>query len=97
MIFTKLGSKELTSRFDKVGPMPSMTLLLALVAPSAAFYLGHRCTPARPTSDRLSPVVAAAEKHATVIFLRHGQSEWNAASLFTGWADVRLSIKLADS
>jgi 2,3-bisphosphoglycerate-dependent phosphoglycerate mutase len=36
-------------------------------------------------------VVAAAEKHATVIFLRHGQSEWNAASLFTGWADVPLT------
>jgi len=29
--------------------------------------------------------------HATVVFLRHGQSTWNAASLFTGWADVELS------
>lgn len=29
--------------------------------------------------------------HATVVFLRHGQSVWNAASLFTGWADVELS------
>ena len=29
--------------------------------------------------------------HATVVFLRHGQSLWNAASLFTGWADVDLS------
>jgi len=27
----------------------------------------------------------------TVVFLRHGQSLWNAASLFTGWADVDLS------
>ena len=23
--------------------------------------------------------------------VRHGQSEWNAASLFTGWADVELT------
>ena len=28
---------------------------------------------------------------ATVVFLRHGQSTWNAASLFTGWANVELS------
>jgi len=29
--------------------------------------------------------------HSTVVFLRHGQSTWNANSLFTGWADVELS------
>jgi len=29
--------------------------------------------------------------HATVVFLRHGQSVWNEASLFTGWADVELT------
>lgn len=34
---------------------------------------------------------APAGTHTTVIFLRHGQSVWNAASLFTGWADVELS------
>ncbi len=26
-----------------------------------------------------------------LILLRHGESEWNAKSLFTGWVDVRLS------
>ena len=26
-----------------------------------------------------------------LIFLRHGESEWNAKNLFTGWVDVRLS------
>ena len=35
--------------------------------------------------------VHMAEKHATIIFLRHGQSVWNEASLFTGWADVELT------
>lgn len=71
--------------------MRSTAMLLALLSPNtAAFHLGQHCAP-RPTSPRFSPVVAAAEKHATVIFLRHGQSEWNAASLFTGWADVPLT------
>lgn len=27
----------------------------------------------------------------TLILLRHGESEWNAKNLFTGWVDVRLS------
>lgn len=31
--------------------------------------------------------------HATLILLRHGESEWNALNLFTGWVDVRLSTK----
>ncbi|MDU5268902.1 MAG: histidine phosphatase family protein, partial [Varibaculum cambriense] len=26
-----------------------------------------------------------------LILLRHGQSEWNAKNLFTGWVDVPLS------
>ena len=26
-----------------------------------------------------------------LILCRHGQSEWNAKNLFTGWADVKLS------
>jgi 2,3-bisphosphoglycerate-dependent phosphoglycerate mutase len=28
-----------------------------------------------------------------LILLRHGESEWNAKNLFTGWVDVRLSTK----
>ena len=36
-------------------------------------------------------VSMAAEEHAKIIFLRHGQSVWNEASLFTGWADVQLT------
>ena len=26
-----------------------------------------------------------------LILLRHGQSDWNAKNLFTGWVDVALS------
>ena len=31
------------------------------------------------------------ENTATLILLRHGESEWNALNLFTGWVDVALS------
>jgi 2,3-bisphosphoglycerate-dependent phosphoglycerate mutase len=33
------------------------------------------------------------ENTATLILLRHGESEWNALNLFTGWVDVDLSEK----
>jgi len=29
----------------------------------------------------------------TLVLLRHGESEWNAKNLFTGWVDVDLSSK----
>ena len=29
----------------------------------------------------------------TLVLLRHGESEWNKANLFTGWVDVPLSDK----
>ena len=28
---------------------------------------------------------------ATLVLLRHGESEWNALNLFTGWVDVHLT------
>jgi 2,3-bisphosphoglycerate-dependent phosphoglycerate mutase len=70
--------------------MLSSTTILAILAPTAAHQLGVSRAPTRASSARV-PSIVAAEKHATVIFLRHGQSEWNAASLFTGWADVPLT------
>src|SRR6202171_6857608 len=30
---------------------------------------------------------------ATLVLLRHGESEWNARNLFTGWVDVDLTEK----
>ena len=30
---------------------------------------------------------------ATLVLLRHGESEWNAKNLFTGWVDVNLTEK----
>ena len=33
---------------------------------------------------------------ATLILLRHGESEWNLANRFTGWIDVDLSPKGID-
>ncbi len=34
-----------------------------------------------------------SENTYTLILLRHGESEWNALNLFTGWVDVNLSEK----
>lgn len=34
--------------------------------------------------------------HATLVILRHGQSEWNAQNRFTGWVDVDLAPKGLD-
>jgi 2,3-bisphosphoglycerate-dependent phosphoglycerate mutase len=39
--------------------------------------------PIAPTSQDTSP--------GTLVLLRHGESEWNKANLFTGWVDVPLS------
>jgi 2,3-bisphosphoglycerate-dependent phosphoglycerate mutase len=33
---------------------------------------------------------------ATLVLLRHGESEWNAKNLFTGWVDVNLTAKGED-
>ena len=30
---------------------------------------------------------------STLVLLRHGESEWNARNLFTGWVDVDLNEK----
>eukprot|EP00418_Pyrodinium_bahamense_P018174 CAMPEP_0179123366 /NCGR_PEP_ID=MMETSP0796-20121207/58260_1 /TAXON_ID=73915 /ORGANISM="Pyrodinium bahamense, Strain pbaha01" /LENGTH=365 /DNA_ID=CAMNT_0020822009 /DNA_START=65 /DNA_END=1158 /DNA_ORIENTATION=- len=34
-----------------------------------------------------------AKPHATLIFSRHGESQWNVDNRFTGWVDVDLSAK----
>ena len=62
--------------------------MLQLLTSSLAFYA--------PTTTRLSHRASAGpcmseDAHCTVVFLRHGQSTWNAGSLFTGWADVELT------
>ena len=35
----------------------------------------------------------ATTKPGTLVLLRHGESEWNALNLFTGWVDVDLTDK----
>jgi len=35
--------------------------------------------------------MAGSDENFKVVFLRHGESEWNVANIFTGWADVDLS------
>ena len=37
--------------------------------------------------------MTAAAAPYTLVLLRHGESEWNAKNLFTGWVDVALTEK----
>ena len=42
----------------------------------------------------MSPAAYPGENfQATLVFSRHGESEWNVANIFTGWVDVDLSEK----
>jgi 2,3-bisphosphoglycerate-dependent phosphoglycerate mutase len=45
----------------------------------------------RPSGRAVGRVAANAAAAFRLVLLRHGQSEWNARNLFTGWADVPLS------
>ena len=65
--------------------------MAALLLPFCVSY-SLLAAPRPPTVQRAAVLALADEEpHATLIFIRHGQSEWNAASLFTGWADVGLT------
>ena len=45
--------------------------------------MGAVTAPITPTSQSTTP--------GTLVLLRHGESDWNKANLFTGWVDVPLS------
>ena len=71
-------------------------ILLALLAPGASGYgagapprAGLRAAMLRIATPQ--PHMATPQPHAHVVFVRHGQSIWNEASLFTGWSDVELT------
>src|SRR5436305_14474191 len=66
--------------------------------------IGDR-VPIRRIGDRVPIRRIASQKSAdnrprmsvgTLVLLRHGESEWNAKNLFTGWVDVDLSAKGRD-
>jgi 2,3-bisphosphoglycerate-dependent phosphoglycerate mutase len=42
-------------------------------------------------SVRQAARMGSENPYATLVLLRHGQSQWNEANLFTGWADVELT------
>mmetsp|Transcript_4608 Transcript_4608/g.13930 ORF Transcript_4608/g.13930 Transcript_4608/m.13930 type:complete len:91 (-) Transcript_4608:1196-1468(-) len=44
-------------------------------------------------SARSAAPLACEPPVSQLVLLRHGQSEWNSANLFTGWVDVDLSEK----
>ena len=56
-------------------------------AESGFSQAGRADTRSKPDITRV-PLMSA-----TLILLRHGESEWNAKNLFTGWVDVDLNAK----
>src|SRR5438105_1031391 len=46
-----------------------------------------------PAGERSRPSGRLITMTYTLVLLRHGESEWNALNLFTGWVDVDLSDK----
>ena len=53
----------------------------------------HRASGPEPSRMRQDEAMTIASAPYTLILLRHGESEWNAKNLFTGWVDVDLSEK----
>ena len=53
---------------------------------------GRPAAPHRPAgSARPAPSPVASCAMSTLILMRHGESEWNLANLFTGWVDADLT------
>lgn len=74
--------------------MMRASALIALLPLAASYHLptGHRVARVLHSRRAAVPVANAnPDAHAVLILLRHGQSVWNEASLFTGWADVELT------
>jgi len=68
--------------------------LLAMLfgSASAAWLQAPGLSPLRTERPRAAAALMAEDEgFATIVFLRHGQSVWNEAGLFTGWADVELT------
>jgi len=64
--------------------------MLSLCTTTLSYTLAPPMPQSRPAPRAVAPI-AMAEAHAQVVFLRHGQSLWNEANLFTGWANVELT------
>jgi 2,3-bisphosphoglycerate-dependent phosphoglycerate mutase len=43
------------------------------------------------TDEQKSSYEPSGDVFATLVFVRHGQSEWNASNRFTGWVDIGLT------
>ncbi len=59
----------------------------------AALLPGRPNSPGGPVRYPLVTVQGVTSTTSRLVLLRHGESEWNALNLFTGWVDVDLSDK----
>ena len=70
--------------------MMAACLIAAVLSFSSSFVPRHASSPF--VSRRVTRLVDLdGGPHGKLILVRHGQSEWNLANLFTGWVDVDLT------
>src|SRR5260370_7880745 len=88
MVAIRLGTRGGTASTSRQAPTRPRHLSPPPAAPRAASRVSangnHAAAPRVPGMDRLSGM-------STLVLLRHGESEWHAQGLFTGWVDVGLS------
>ena len=67
--------------------------MLATICCSVGFTVPVSRRPARHARHKQLRMADSntAAAHATLVLVRHGQSEWNLANRFTGWVDVDLT------
>ena len=96
----RLDGKQRAAITDKQAALLFLFLMISarLLLLQAGVAYGYSISAAAPVNSRAAVRPATGvqnlcmqEKFATIVFLRHGQSVWNEASLFTGWADVELT------
>ena len=64
----------------------------APVVPHEGEYSTRRAGLGQPR-EHSRPLTGMSDAPRTLILLRHGESDWNAKNLFTGWVDVPLTEK----
>src|ERR1700744_5956667 len=72
---------------------PRLTALILDYGITVYLYQRSRPLCDSPHPGRGERLAAMGNAVATLVLLRHGESEWNASNQFTGWGDVALTDK----
>ena len=84
--------KDITRRgFIGAGATAAMAAALAGCSSGSASAASSSGSAASLAASASAAPSGAAADTMTLVIIRHGESEWNKANLFTGWTDVDLS------